>query len=157
LAAAQAVIHARTEDYTFLSWGQCICQVWHREMSADALQIFFNQVDATAKAQQRPLLFLIVAEEHALPPPAPLRAELARHLEGAQQHILRSAVVHEGSGFRAALVRSFVTGFSVLFRASYPRRVFANVEDACGWLGAEARAELDTAAFLDALKTGRLR
>lgn len=108
-----------------------------------------------ATAQQRELVFLIVAEEQAPPPPAPLRAELARHLGETQHRILRSAVVHEGAGFRAAVVRSFVTGLSVLLRANYPRRVFSNVNDAAFWLGADPRAELEVPAFLDALREVR--
>lgn len=114
MAATQAAIHARTADYTFLSWNRCVCQVWHGAMSDHALKVFFKFVAVTSTAQARDLVFLIVAEEQAPPPPAPLRAELARHLRETQHRILRSAVVHEGTGFGAAVVRSFATSISVL-------------------------------------------
>ena len=48
--------------------------------------------------------------------------------------MMLSAVVHEGTGFRAAAVRSVVTGLAMMANLPYPHKVFATVDDAGRWL-----------------------
>ena len=43
----------------------------------------------------------------------------------------------EGSGFRAAAVRSVVVGLTMLAKQGFPHKVFANLPDAADWLDAE--------------------
>lgn len=44
------------------------------------------------------------------------------------------ATVFRSSGFSGSALRSVMTAIFSLARTSYPRRVFANVPDACRWL-----------------------
>jgi stage II sporulation SpoAA-like protein len=49
-------------------------------------------------------------------------------------HITGTAVVCEGTGFRATAIRSIVTAVRMASRASHPQKVFATVEEAVAWL-----------------------
>ena len=49
-------------------------------------------------------------------------------------HISGTAVICEGTGFRATAIRSIVTAVRMASRASHPQKVFATAEEAIGWL-----------------------
>jgi hypothetical protein len=62
-------------------------------------------------------------------PPSPVRQAVADFLAEGSTFIKCSAVLMEGAGFRAAAVRSVVTGLTMLARQAYPHRV-CSVPDA---------------------------
>jgi hypothetical protein len=51
-------------------------------------------------------------------------------------HICGTAVVCEGTGFRATAIRSIVTAVRMASRASHPQKVFATAEESIAWLAA---------------------
>jgi len=83
----------------------------------------------------------IPTEAH--PPPSEAREAVAIFLRSAAGKVRMSAVMHEGFGFRAAAVRSVVTGLSMLVRLPYPHEIFATVEQAANWLGTTPFQDVD--------------
>ncbi len=44
------------------------------------------------------------------------------------------SAVFEGTGFRAALVRGFITSLQILSRSKFPQKVFSSVDECAAWL-----------------------
>jgi hypothetical protein len=65
----------------------------------------------------------IVPDQHA-------RAALAGFLRRSNRIVARSALVHEAQGFRAAMIRSIVTGITALSNPGFPHRVYGSLPDA---------------------------
>jgi hypothetical protein len=82
---------------------------------------------------QRAALFTVVAKE-ASPPSSEARTALSNVLRHGVDAVLASAVVMEGDGFRASMVRSVATGLAVVARQPFPHRVFARTADAAEWI-----------------------
>ncbi len=62
-------------------------------------------------------------------------------LKSGNGHVRASALVFEGEGFSASMVRAVATGLALLARTSFPHHVFADVTAAADWL---ARRQPDT-------------
>ena len=88
-----------------------------------------------------------------------VRLALADYLSGCRGKMVLSAVVHEGSGFRAAAVRSVVTGLAMMANLPYPHKVFANVDDAARWLNLSSPVGKDwnDTALIEAVREVRSR
>lgn len=80
-------------------------------------------------------VFVSVAEHVALPS-GPARAELSAMLREHSASIRASCVAVEGSGFRAATVRSVLAGISFVVRPGYPHRVTDSLFASVDWLAA---------------------
>mgnify|MGYP000374441796 CR=1 FL=1 len=77
---------------------------------------------------------------HRAPPPdAEARDALAEVLGGGAGFVDSSALVCEGSGFRASMVRGIATGLTLIARPPFPHKVFPDVAAAAGWLEARTR------------------
>jgi hypothetical protein len=92
---------------------------------------------AVRRAQSGPneLVKLVqVVPQTAVTPDARVRSALARMLRGLQGLVSHSAIVFEGHGFRAAMVRSIVTSITSLSNPGFPHRVFAKLPQAAAWM-----------------------
>jgi hypothetical protein len=143
ISSRAAVIHELTEDHLILTWERCVGVVWKRETTLEAME----KVETVFKEQlaryESGLYLMTVIEEGASLPPSEAREAVAIFLRSCAGKIRMSAVVHEGSGFRAAAVRSVVTGLSMLVRLPYPHEIFATVEQAAKWLGSTKHKDVD--------------
>jgi len=63
-----------------------------------------------------------------------VRRELARVLKVYGPDIGAAAIVYEGLGFKATIVRSVVTAIALTSHNQFPYRVFAGVDPAMQWL-----------------------
>jgi hypothetical protein len=102
---------------------------------------------AARRAQQacgKRVALIQVVPESAITPDGPARAALAKMLRELDGVVSSSAIVHEAEGFRAAMIRSIVTGLATLSQPAFPHRVFARVGEAAAWMstiGGVARPE----------------
>ncbi|HZU82320.1 MAG TPA: hypothetical protein VE987_05365 [Polyangiaceae bacterium] len=127
-----ATLRVWTRDQIIATWQQLVIVVYRLETTISgthAVQETFDEL-----ARQYPGVFVLtVVEEHA-PIPAPdVRAMMARFLLTRAPQIVLSAVVYEGTGFRAAAVRTVVTGLALVSKLPYRHKIFATVEDAARW------------------------
>jgi hypothetical protein len=143
ISSRAAVIHDSTPDHLVLTWERCVGVVWKKETTIAAVA----KVESVFKEQfaryESPLYLMTVIEEGASLPPSEAREAVAIFLRSCAGRMRMSAVVHEGSGFRAAAVRSVVTGLSMLVRLPYPHEIFATVEQAAKWLGSTQYKDVD--------------
>jgi len=116
-------------DYALAHWQQIFAVIWRRETTVEGADDLRASCTAFARTQPRGIGLLTVVESGAPMPPAPARRAIADFLASGSTFIKCSAVVFEGSGFRAAAVRSVVTGLTLMARQAYPHKV-CDINDA---------------------------
>ena len=120
--------------------GRTLVVLWQTETRAEAV-VDLTTLLAGRAAEFGSVGLLQVIGDRATPPDSSVRAALAAMLKDHEQRIVASAVVFEGAGFRASVVRSVVIGISMLSRPKCPHTVFASTKDGIAWLsGYEALA-----------------
>jgi len=122
-AASVFRIHERTEDYLIGTWRNIVAVCWVRCTPAHAAGQLSDVLQRVAVAHPNGLGLLTVVTASATPPPGPVRQAIARTLMASAPVIRYSAIVVEGSGFRAAMVRAIVGGITQLGRFPFPHRV----------------------------------
>jgi len=75
-----------------------------------------------------------VVPASAITPDSRARGALVQMLRSLNGFVSHSAIVHEAEGFRAAMIRSIVTGVAALSNPGFPHRVFAEVPEAANWM-----------------------
>jgi hypothetical protein len=138
--AGAAVVRLNDPDHLIATWRNVVILVWRRETLVAAVDAAQDVYDKLALANPGGLFLLTVVEAGAPPPSQEARYALARFLSSGAGRMILSAVVHEGSGFRAAFVRGVVTGLALLANLPYPHKVFGSVEEAATWFRMKATA-----------------
>lgn len=137
----KAVIQAATSDYLFLTWEDLMVAVWRGQTSIPAIHAGEKLLKAHAAKYPAGILLLTVIEENAPPPGLAERTALGKMLKNSEGRTRRSAVIFEGSGFRAATVRSVVTGVLLFSSPPFPHKVFATVPTAATFLAATEKID----------------
>jgi hypothetical protein len=120
---------ARTPDYALAHWRQVFIVIWRNETTLEGAEHLHSACTGFASTQPGGIGLLTIVESGAPLPPAAARDFIASFLASGSKFIKCSAVVFEGSGFRAAAVRSVVTGLTLMARQAYPHKV-CSLEDA---------------------------
>jgi hypothetical protein len=128
---------ATDTDHRIAVFGPLLISVWIEETLVEALRGMEEMIKASAPSvlDGRIGLFVVV-EQQAKMPSAAARDELARIRRTSA--IALTALVHEGNGFSAALVRGITTSLNLLERAETQTHVFAKVASAARWVEATA-------------------
>jgi hypothetical protein len=117
------------------TWGPIFFVLWKGEVeprTADRIQVSLRAFAQTLGGQRAALL-TVVAQDAPMPS-SEARTALSNVLRHGADAVLASAVVMEGDGFRASMVRSVATGLAIVARQPFPHRVFARTEDAVEWI-----------------------
>ncbi|GAB5545883.1 MAG: hypothetical protein SangKO_056430 [Sandaracinaceae bacterium] len=129
-----------TPDHALGRCGGAVLYVWRDATTVRAARRLRQLIaEARGHAADGAGVLLGVVAEAAPPPGADARAALAEVLSGAAGFAHSSALVCEGSGFRASMVRGIVTGLNLIARPPFPHQVSANVPAAAQWLEARTR------------------
>jgi N-acetylglucosamine kinase-like BadF-type ATPase len=152
-AAGAPVVLGSSTDHLFAGWGALFMVVWRHETTLAAVAELAPLVTQFA-AQHPRFALLVIVEESASLPSSTVRERIAASLQRVAPYIGASAVVHEGSGFRAAAVRAVLAGLGLIVRPPYPHQIFARVDAAGRWLAAAQRG-MDAAGICDAVRALR--
>jgi|KBSMisStandDraft_5_1062788.scaffolds.fasta_scaffold557882_2 hypothetical protein len=120
---------SKDADYALAHWQQVFAVFWRRETTVEGARDLARSCAAFAATQPRGIGLLTIVESGAPLPASSARNEIADFLASGSKFIKCSAVVFEGSGFRAAAVRSVVTGLTLMAKQAYPHKV-CSLEDA---------------------------
>lgn len=143
VSSRAAALHDVTRDHIVLTWDRCVGVIWRRETTARGVEALSAAYRDHASRYPSGVYLLTIIEPGA-PMPAPAEREsIAVFLRMCGGRTRMSAVVIEGSGFRAAAVRSVVTGMAMLVRLPYPHEIFGSLEQAARWLGSTPYADVD--------------
>lgn len=122
-----------TEDHLFGALGPVMLVVWRRETSLAGVQELRAQLAALGAAHPQGTAIYIVVEEGAPPPGTAARRALGETLREAPG-VKACALVYEGKGLRAAVVRSVVATVVLVTGNPYPYHVFSEAGPATEWL-----------------------
>ncbi|WP_437792992.1 hypothetical protein [Sorangium sp. So ce693] len=161
LRASCQVVEA-TADVAVGYWSSLATAVWMKTTHPHhAASLRAAIVGAQASSPSRKVWLLQIVTPEAIVPDTRSRSALAGMLCSVDGIVSHSAVIHVGSGFRASIVRSIVTGLNALGRQQFPHCVFASLEEGVAWLATHGlpdreAAHRDLSAFHDAAVAGQL-
>lgn len=143
ISSRAAVIREVTDDHIIMVWERSVCVVWKRATTLAGIEKLSSVYKEQAVRYPDGIYLLTIVEPTAPLPPPEAREALAIFLRSGGGRTRLSAVVHEGNGFRAAAVRSVVTGLAMLVRLPYPHEIFATVDQAARWLANGKHKDVD--------------
>ena len=109
--------------------------VWRAEPTMAGVEAAAAAMDAArASTPGGDGVLLGLVEEGTPPPASDVRKALADVMSGGEGFYRASALVFEGTGFQASMVRMVATGLARLARQPFPHQVFADVPAATVWL-----------------------
>jgi hypothetical protein len=129
-------ILAKNQDYLLASWGDIFAVVWFGDTTVEGVLHVHAAFTDFAVSNAGGKVLLTIVSRSASSPSSAARHELATFLTKAAVYLRCSAVIMEGTGFRAAAVRSVVTALNMLAKYPYPHRV-CDLEDAIGMFAQE--------------------
>ncbi|MFO0756041.1 MAG: hypothetical protein U0359_06100 [Byssovorax sp.] len=130
---AGLTVHLMDANHCLATYGPLFFALWGEETTRDGVEPIVSLGKTLASAYPAGILSLSVVASNSRPPSSEVRALIASTIH-ALKNVKRSAVVVDGTGFLAAMVRGVVTGLQALQRAPYPHQVFGSVDVAIGWL-----------------------
>jgi hypothetical protein len=110
------------------SCGPVFIVEWRVNTTLEGCRALRTECERFGKAQRSGVGLLTVIHARAPAPEATERLSIADFLRAGSSYIKASAVVVEGQGFRAALVRGVVTGLTMLAKQAYPHKVVSMPE-----------------------------
>lgn len=116
------------------SFGPVFVAVWSSKPIPALFELQRSGLAAAVQANPGRQLFLCVVSPKADPPEQAEREASAKMISAHGDRLAGCACVIEGSGFRAAITRTVLTGISVLIRSRTPLAFFETVELAASWL-----------------------
>ena len=122
------------EDFCTGTWRELFVVIWRHETTAKGIDACRQGLLDVRASHPDGCAVLSIIEPNAPMPPADVRDSLSRTLSEFGDLIKASGVVFEGGGFRAAAVRSVVTGISLVAKQPFPHKVFATVTAASSWV-----------------------
>ena len=127
------VVRVSTQDHVIATWDRVMILIFRVESTMAAVRDAQGVFDNLAHEHSGGVFLLTIVERDARMPSVVVRGALAEFLAQAAGRMVLSAVVYEGTGFRATAVRSVVSGLAMLTNYPYPHKVFPRVEAAANW------------------------
>lgn len=112
----------KNHDYALASWNEVAALVWRHDTTLEGIQNSNMLVAEVARRHPKGIALLTLISAVAPMPSSEARKALA-DLMSTNRFIRCSAIIMEGTGFRAAAVRSVVTGLTLLSRHEFPHRI----------------------------------
>jgi hypothetical protein len=130
---ALGTIRDSTKDHIIGAWERVAVVVFREETTIEGVRNLTAVCDDLARQHPEGIFLLTIVAPNAPMPPSVVRSAVAAFLAARAGQLIASAVVYEGAGFRAAAVRSVVTGVSMVSKPPYPHKVFSSVAAAARW------------------------
>jgi hypothetical protein len=140
------------DDYAMATYRDVFVIIWRHLTTIETCRLFRRELVDFGKKRSKGIALLTIVEERAPMPPTECRQSIAETLRDASDHILASAVVFEGEGFRAAAVRSVVAGLNMLARQKFPHKVFSDISEAGSWMHATVGTTLEQPFLVGAVE-----
>ena len=123
IASTPWKVVTKNHDYALASWNEIVAVVWRHETTVEAVRQLDEAVAELARSHPKGIGMLTVVAEGAPLPPSAARKAIADLLTASTAFIRCSVVIMEGTGFRAAAVRSVVTGLTMLAKHDFPHQI----------------------------------
>lgn len=116
-----------TPDYAMMSLDNLFVVLWRKHTTLEGIAKLSKHLAGEGARHPKGLGLVTIVPTVAVPPPHDVRGKLASAFSEAVS-VKGSAVCFEGSGLRATIVRSVVTGLNLLSPTPFPHKVFSTLE-----------------------------
>ncbi|HSC86569.1 MAG TPA: hypothetical protein VLC09_04835 [Polyangiaceae bacterium] len=140
--------------------GNMLFCVWRFETQATAYVRARTLLSELGAQHPSGVGLLQVIETTALPPDTSARAEFPKLHDVADRVVKHSSIVHEGTGFKAAAVRTITSGVYLVSRRKFPQETFSSLDQAAAWHATNQQAlgwSRNAAPIAQAVRTLRRR
>jgi hypothetical protein len=148
-----------TDGFAVFTVDQCVVLVWKQPpvmAAVDENRRLFELL--RARHPEQLLSYLVVAETGVgTQMRAEVRAAVAAMLRDHQKAIAGSVIVFEGTGFRAAIVRSVVAAINLVSRLEFPSSVQSDLASAARWLAEKGALRMSAAELVEVVRAFRAR
>ncbi len=124
------LIRHATPNYCIATWDRVLLQLWRREVTPDAIENLASIGRTFVATSPGSTCSLAVIESTSPPPSDKLRSALSAFYREMAPHMREQIIVAEGSGFRAALVRSVGLALSAIAPSSLPFKFVGGIDEA---------------------------
>jgi hypothetical protein len=131
-----ATVTTLDRDHIVGWWRDVHFIFWYGETRMPAVHALREDLQRMVESRPGGIAAFVLVAEHVALPAGSARTQLARLLREHAPSIRASCVAVEGSGFRAATVRSVLAGMSFIVRPGYPHRVTDSLIASADWLAA---------------------
>lgn len=132
--AAELHISHRARGLLLGTQGDVFFAVWSTKPTPDLFELQRSGLAAAVYAKPGRTIFLCVVSPNADPPDQAERDASSRMITTHGEKLLGTACVVEGSGFRAAITRTVLTGIVLFIRTPSPVAFFESVDAASLWM-----------------------
>ncbi|MGH7283164.1 MAG: hypothetical protein ACRELY_16685 [Polyangiaceae bacterium] len=153
-ATAGVKVHECRHDHVLATWKNFAIVIWRHDTSLAAIENARKMSEELIQKHAEGINWFTVIEENATMPSQEARTKINEVMNRGGKNTLRSALIFEGTGFRAAATRSVVTGISFVSPLPFPHKIFGTVNTACAWL-AGATKDTDPTALANAIEDAR--
>ena len=113
--------------------GNMLLAVWRKETTLPAFQRMDALIQEILGQHPKGVGVLQAIEKTAVPPDADTKREFVRNAQQGEGRVVHFSVVHEATGFHAAIVRAIMSGVYMFARPKFPHMVFSSLADAAAW------------------------
>ncbi len=152
---AEVISHHRTEEAVFASFRETFLVVWRTATTVALVRAMGRHVERFAAAHPSGISMVVVVEEGCEMPDGPTREVMAGDMKRHESFTRHMALVYEGSGFRAAALRSIVAGLHFVSRQKVNTKVLSSVVDAATWLASQPGPNPAAAEIIAAVAEAR--
>lgn len=114
--------------------GPVCVALWRKKPTRELVEIQASQLARAVERAPGKVAFMCVVSPTAEPPDDAERSASAKMISVHGSKLSAVACVIEGSGFRAAITRTVLSGIVFIIRTPSPIRLFESVELAVPWL-----------------------
>lgn len=133
-ASLRLLVVRKGNELTLATYGRVCVAIWNTKPTQALFEEQRTALAATTRRHPGQTLFLCVVSVKADPPDPPERDASAKMIKDHAQDLLGCACVIEGTGFRASITRSVLTGMTLLARSPVPQAFFERISGAEDWL-----------------------
>ena len=153
--ATPTKVYESRHDHVLATWRNFAIVIWRHETRLEAIEAARNMCDDLIRLNPDGIHWMTLVEADAVMPSQEARAQINAVMNKAGKNTLRSALVFEGTGFRAAATRSVVTGISFLNPFPFPHKIFGALGSACAWFAASTKG-VEPGELARAVESARL-
>jgi hypothetical protein len=122
-------------------WLNMAFAYWHKDTQQAAFRRVCNKLAELAASYNEGVGVCQIVGLLATPPDSATRLEITRLIkDGVDGHLKHYALVHEGTGFKAASIRAVISASQMMARSKTKVAVFSTIADAAVWTAGRQHA-----------------
>jgi len=144
-------------DHAQAALANMLLVVWRKETKLSAFKRVSEHMLALSRAHACGVGLVHLVSKGAVPPDSETKREFLSLMAKAEGHVKHYSVVHEATGFSAAIFRALVSGVYLFAQPRFPHQAFSSLAEAAAWHVQQQRdlrqTPFDEAALVSALQS----